>query len=87
LIYKDTVVQYTGLTDDKGAKIFEGDILKNEFDVIGAVYWHKETAGFYAGGGARPVVSLVHNEEDEVIGNIHNTPELLGVEKGGENGL
>jgi hypothetical protein len=56
---------------EKDLRIFEGDILKNEFGLVGVVYWHKETAGFYAGGG----VSLIHTDEFEIIGNQFDSPE------------
>lgn len=72
-----TVGQFTGLTDKNGKKIFEGDILNcltSDFDGSDKyVYNFKitditnfEHMGF-----------LAFCNEIEVIGNIHDNPELL----------
>ena len=76
----ETVGQYTGMTDRSGKKIFEGDIVKWDGDEISqirycvGVYRLCNAIGYYG-------VSL-HNHYSyvEVIGNIHDNPELL---KGG----
>lgn len=84
-VLPETVGQYTGLTDKNGKKIFEGDI------VAGAVHWlERMKNGFvafkdgsfgliwYRGEVAQfnPFTSMC-NVEYEVIGNIHDNPELL----------
>lgn len=74
----NTLGQFTGLTDKNGKKIFEGDIVK----------WNEKEWG-------RPYNELVefdyelltmreHDYEQwcEVIGNIHDNPELLKELKG-----
>ena len=84
LVLPETVGQYTGITDNTGKKIFEGDIVKeyNIFGVevgIGAVHWSDlflawhitKNKSMYSGNIA----------SYEVIGNIHDNPELL---EGGE---
>ena len=87
-VIHETIGQYTGLTDKNGNKIFEGDIL--QFDYIGknlgvngiafVVFqngkfgvnwgWHKEFV----------CLDGFANTTLEVIGNIHDNPELLGNE-------
>ena len=90
-VIPETVGQYTGLTDKNGTKIFEGDVLKNVMrwcdeerngvvtfkdGAFGFIWYRGEVEMFHA------FVSVV-NIEYEVIGNIHDNPELLG---GADNG-
>ena len=81
-----TVGQFTGLTDKNGVKIFEGDVIRcianpevNQFISSGTievmqcdyvvVYKEKSACGFY-------YLHHVLMDTVEVIGNIHDTPEL-----------
>ena len=87
-----TVGQYTGLTDKNGKKIFEGDIVAQSWydfdepadDSFGEV-------GFSDCDCSFSIIDFNKNEimsmgqgcayywEAEVIGNIHDSPELLEV--------
>ena len=93
----DTVGQYTGLTDKNGRKIFEGDIIHLEYSQVffGGVYFGEYTAevsykegcfitdGINNGGEIETPLSGFNNDEVEIIGNIHDNPELLGGESDG----
>ena len=83
-INPSTLGQYTGLTDKNGKRIFEGDIAKvlqgKDKDIAyvgfenGAFMLYPKTGNIYE----RTLWSYWYNDWDvEVIGNIHENPELL----------
>ena len=96
-VIPETVGQYTGLTDENGKKIFEGDIVKREYTLhhgetkttretqIGVVNFNDRgefIANTVKGRGNWFSIGVVwKGDYIDVIGNIHDNPELL---KGGE---
>ena len=88
MVVSDTVGQYTGLKDKNGKRIFEGDICRNtRTGEIVSVKWHGTMAGYVwnkrrADGFLFDFGELFRAcDKYEVIGNIHDNPEML---KGGE---
>ena len=75
----ETVGQYTGMTDINGNKIFEGDICQHRSEYSGNIVISVVT---YTDGQflAMPDDNSGFNLSDklEIIGNIHDNPELLG---------
>ena len=75
------VGQYTGLTAN-GKKIFEGDIVHNGAGSPGVVVWiYGSFAIHFPDGEDWDVCQYVKEEYTEVIGNIHDNPEMLEVEE------
>lgn len=78
-----TVGQYTGLTDKNGKRIFEGDVLEHhaQGDIIvnrGVVNWDEKNARWAHQLNTMNPCFYMHNPKAvEVIGNIHDNPELL----------
>ena len=87
-VIPETVGQYTGLTDKNGKKIFEGDIVKRVFTLrhgetkktretqIGVVVYSNRDCGFQVEKKCN-LRKPWDGDTIEVIGNIHDNPELL----------
>ena len=82
LIDKNTICQYTGLTDKDGSKIWENDIVKCQ-DVLGKINWNETHASFVIladeNGNMRYyyIDECLAKDDIEVIGNIFDNPELI----------
>ncbi|EAC5011921.1 hypothetical protein GX68_08730 [Listeria monocytogenes] len=85
------LIQYTGLKDKNGKKIFEGDIVafsEDDFHVFNSQVEYfsedgypafdiKVPSTYYFDSNVFSEVSMSGLYEIEVIGNIHENPELL----------
>lgn len=80
-VIPESVSEFTGLTDKNGKKIFEGDIIKNEYGdgkyYFKIVYGEKTLSWKVQNkyGMFGRLCNVIGNME--VIGNIHDNPELL----------
>ena len=93
-VIPETVGQYTGLTDKNGVRIFEGDIVRYAERRLGGEDVSVAFPVTFDEGGFCAHHYFLNNwlrnglggntklEDIEVIGNIHDNPELL---KGGED--
>jgi uncharacterized phage protein (TIGR01671 family) len=86
-VIPETVGQFTGKQDRNSSDVFDGDIVKPQTtklytptkEEIGAVYWDEKEAGFmihWLDDDSRLGISEFFRGV-EIIGNIHDNPELL----------
>lgn len=75
----NTIGQFTGLYDKNGREIYDGDILKGNWDTIFQVFYDDCYLGFRAKekGGSENCIDYYGLNCIEIIGNIHDNPELL----------
>lgn len=86
-VLSETVGQFTGFTDKNGKKVFDGDIVRGRGDCTYFIKFcngaydvfhcrvHDPDGGHYRWGLISRFGEL--NIEIEIIGNIHDNPELL----------
>ena len=89
VVYTDTVGQFTERKDKNGKKIFEGDVCRfygTEGYSDYVAFWDDTVSQWTVRQidlGAKDVLDSYFAECCEVIGNIHDNPELLGGAGGG----
>lgn len=86
-VIPDTVGQFTGLHDKNGKEIYEGDIIieklrraRKDGERLVICFDDFEWQGKNANGTTTSLSLLVEYHTIEVIGNIHDNPELLKTE-------
>lgn len=76
------LMQFTGLKGNNGKEIYEGDIVMlgtTSGSLVGDVYWNDDH-GWQVRNDIRRSLAIsigAYDEHVEVIGNIHENPELL----------
>ena len=81
-IYPYSVGQYTGRTDKNGNKIFEGDIVIIGNSLKAVVIWFNGSFRFQDELSSKATSLdemgvVMRNYDVQVIGNIHDNPELM----------
>ena len=79
LVNPDEVIwmQYTGLKDKNGVEIYDGDVIHDGDDYYQVEYSDCNASFITTGGSDDDLMCATHNSLFEVIGNIHQNPELL----------
>lgn len=83
-----TVGQYTGLKDEHGKEIYEGDVIRSPLSEDKTrphrIFYHTGNAAFMGALVDRKELCYLRLDQDwiykfgkEVIGNIHDNPELI----------
>ena len=77
------LMQFTGLQDNNGVDIYEGDIVYQKINCLADFGRHKKMVGFnedqFKSGGCS-LYEAVRSFDAKVIGNIYENPELLEAE-------
>lgn len=82
---KNEPEMFIGLTDKNGKEIFKGDVWKDKHGFLWTVFWSDEFVCWALDRidkreepyGATKLYSINFLGEGEIIGNIHENPELI----------
>lgn len=83
-IVPDTLGEYIGLIDKNGIKIFEGDIVKGNWNTIFTVFYDETYLQFRARpqhGIERDIDYYQGHNGLDVIGNVYDNAELVNTDK------
>jgi hypothetical protein len=80
-VYPETVGQFTNMTDENDKRLFDGDIVRCD-DGVYVCHWDAGNCEFGIFNEHRSLGLAYVFPYIEIIGNVHDNPELLGVEYG-----
>lgn len=79
-VKKATVGQFTGIYDDNGIEVYEGDIVERSDGARHLVVWEKfmfNLKDFSEAFHDYPTIAFSEGISFKVIGSVHQNPELL----------
>ena len=77
------LMQYTGLKDKNGVEIYEGDVVEMHSKLAhtktrGGIFYEERACAFMIDDNIfKQYIPITVSDDIEVIGNIHENPELL----------
>lgn len=90
-VIPETVSQYVGITDKNGKKVYEGDIVKDEYGRIMEVVWREKFAKFafklIKTTGEKWTKNFLYADMGDWFDLENHLPEVIGniFDKGNEN--